>query len=84
LLNLPFTGLQSYSQSSKQLLTAWTLKQHSDLTLKCSHSFPKDTKSMQGDLVEKSGEGSASGSTEKLWSVYLAKPGAKSGQLLVA
>ena len=39
---------------------------------------------MQGDLVEKSGEGSASGSTEKLWSVYLAKPGAKSGQLLVA
>lgn len=34
--------------------------------------------------MEKSGEGSASGSIEGLWSVYLVRLGAKTGQLLVA
>lgn len=55
-----------------------------DLTLKCSRSFLEDTKSMQGDLVERSGEGNASGSTEGLWSVYFVRLGAKNGLLLVA
>lgn len=39
---------------------------------------------MRAGLVERFAKGSASGSTEELWSVYLAKVGAKIGPLLVA
>lgn len=77
------TGLQSYSQSSKQTaISVWALEWLSDLTLKCS--FLEDMKSEQGDLVEKSGKSGASGSAEGLWRVYLVKLGAKNGQLQVA
>lgn len=39
--------------------------------------------STQGDMVERSSKGRASGSTEGLWILYLVKLSAKNGQLLV-